>query len=79
MNVAQGEFSVCTFFEGDFYEYELRSVDAETAVNKLKFISQSVGARVLGIVERIIVTDGGDNICVEWKKGEGIVFPPKET
>lgn len=74
----EGQFSVCTFFEGDFYEYDVRWVDEETAVKRVKSITESVGARVMGIVERVIVTDGGDNICVEWKKGEGIVFPPKE-
>ena len=79
MNVAQGEFSVCTFFFDGTYGYDLRGVDPETAVNKLKSISESIGARVLNIVDRIIMTDGGDCICVEWKNGEGIVFPPKET
>jgi len=29
------------------------------------------------MVKRVIITDGGDCINFEWKKGEGIVFPPR--
>lgn len=74
--MATGEFSVATFFTDGTYNYDIRYTTADIAVNMLKSISQSVGCRILGVVERIIVTDGGDNINVEWQKGKGIVFPP---
>ena len=32
----------------------------------------------MGLVQRVIITDGGDCIAFEWKRGEGIVFPPKK-
>lgn len=74
--MATGEFSVCTFFTDGSYNYDLRFTTAEIAVPLLKSITESVGCRVLGVVARVIVTDGLDNIAVEWVKGKGIVFPP---
>lgn len=71
-----GEFSVVTFFTDGSYIYEIRFVEATVAVNLLKSVTESVASKVLGVVARVIVTDGGDNICVEWQKGKGIVFPP---
>lgn len=73
------QFSVCTFYTSGDYNYDLRFVTAEEAMAMVKTITESVGARVLGIVERVIITDGGDCIAFEWKKGEGVVFPPLET
>jgi hypothetical protein len=29
------------------------------------------------MVERVIITDGGDDCCFEWKRGEGVTFPPE--
>ena len=71
-----GEYSVCQFFEDGSYEYPIRYIDAETAVKKAQHYCTSVGARI-GTTVRVIITDGGDNIAFEWKRGEGIVFPPK--
>lgn len=34
-------------------------------------------AAMVGMVSRVIITDGGDIGCFEWKYGEGITFPPK--
>ena len=73
-----GEFSVCQFFPGGDYGYELRFVDAETAMVGAKAIIQSVGGR-LGTTERVIVTDGGDCIVFEWQHGKGITFPDMQT
>jgi len=73
----QGEYSVCQFFEDGSYEYVRRYVDAEEASRATAHYCGSVGAK-LGFTKRVIVTDGGDCICFEWKFGEGIVYPPKQ-
>lgn len=70
------EFSVYQFFIDGSQERVLEFVDAETAVNKAIFITQSVGGR-LGTTKRVIVTDGGDCINFEWIHGKGVVFPQR--
>jgi hypothetical protein len=69
-----GEFSVCQFFTNDSYEYVRKFVSAEEAVKAAHFYTHNVAAS-MGIVERVIITDGGDSCVFEWKKGEGIVWP----
>ena len=73
----RNEFSVCQFFCDGTYEYVRRFVSAEEAVNTFKHYISNVSAQ-LGFVERVIITDGGDMTNMEWKKGLGIVFPPRE-
>lgn len=73
-----GEFSVWMFFPDGSYEFDRRGVDGEKAVERAKSVINSVGGRV-GMLVRVIITDAGDNINFEWKFGEGVVFPPKET
>lgn len=68
------EFSVCQFFEDGSHEYVRRFVSIEEAAKAFRHYCTSVGA-TLGTTVRVILTDGGDCINVEWKKGEGIVFP----
>lgn len=75
--MAQGEYSVCQFFEDDSYEYVRRFVDIDEAMKAVLHYTHNVTSRI-GITKRVIVTDGGDCICFEWKYGEGVVFPPKE-
>ena len=72
------EFSVVQFFVDDSYEYVRRFVSAEEAVKASKHYTSSVGAR-LGTTKRVIITDGGDCTCFEWKFGEGVVFPPARS
>lgn len=71
----KGEFSVCQFFEDGSYEYVRRFVSDREAVEAFKHYTTSVGAR-MGFTKRVIITDGGDCVNVEWKFGEGIVYPP---
>jgi hypothetical protein len=71
------EYSVVQFFEDGTYEYVRQFVSAEEAVNAAKHYCTSVGVK-MGLVKRVIITDGGDCCCFEWKYGEGITFPPKE-
>ena len=74
--VGQLEFSVCQFFRDGSYEYVRRYVGAEEAVKAAHHYSHSVGAQ-LGVVARVIITDGGDCTVFEWKRGEGVTFPPE--
>lgn len=78
MSYAQGEFSVCQFFDNDDYEYVRRYVSAEEAMSAAKHYCNSVGAK-LGMTIRVIITDGGDCVNFEWKFGEGVVFPPPKS
>lgn len=72
-----GEYSVCQFFRDGGYEYIRRFVSPEEAMQTFRHYTASVAAK-LGIVRRVIITDGGDSINMEWKFGKGIVFPPPE-
>lgn len=71
-----GEFSVYQFFANDSYEEVLRFVDAKTAVEQAHRLTTSIGGRI-GTTRRVIITDGGDSTCFEWKFGEGVTFPPQ--
>jgi hypothetical protein len=73
----ENEYSVCQFFEDGSYEYVRRWVSAEEAMKAVQHYINSVGAR-MGLVKRVIVTDGGDMTNFEWEYGKGIVFPTKE-
>jgi hypothetical protein len=75
--MAEGEFSVCQFFQDDSYEYVYRMVDAKTAVEKAKFYTSNVAARI-GMTKKVIITDGLDLTVFEWRYGEGVVFPPRK-
>jgi len=72
------EFSVCQFFPNGQYEYVKRHVSAEEAVACFTQLITSVGAKI-GTTRRVIITDGGDCCNMEWKFGEGIVYPPQEA
>lgn len=74
--MSKGEYSVYQFFPDGSYEKVREFVDAEEAVSAFNHYSTSVGARI-GTTKRVIITDGGDSINMEWKFGEGITYPPK--
>ena len=69
-------FNVCQTFEDGTEEYVRRFVPAEEAVAAFKHYTNSVGAR-MGMVSRVIITDGGDCTNAEWVYGKGIIFPPE--
>lgn len=71
----RGEFNVVQFFPGGAYEYVRMDVGPEEAARAAIQYSTSVGAKV-GTTERVIITDSGDSICWEWKRAEGLTFPP---
>lgn len=68
------EFSVVQFFKDGSYEYVRRFVYPEEAVTAFKHYTTNVAVS-LGIISRVIITDGGDCINAEWVAGKGIVFP----
>lgn len=68
-----GEFSVYQFFIDETWERVREGVDAEEAVKAAKHYCTSVGARI-GTTRRVIITDGGDFCCFEWKFGQGVTF-----
>lgn len=75
--VVRNEYSVCQFFEDGQNEYVRRYVSAEEAIVTAKHYCYSVGAQI-GIVKRVIVTDGGDNTVFLWEYKKGVVFPTQE-
>ena len=75
--MANGEYSVCQFFQDDTHEYVRRYVDEGEAIRALRHYTDNVATR-MGVVKRVIITDGGDCVVVEWIHGEGIVWPPKK-
>jgi len=77
MSKKQGEFSVCQFFPDGSYEYVRRWVDAEEAVKAFRHYTENPAARILKITQRVILTDGGDCVNMEWVQGKGITFPPE--
>lgn len=72
----QGEFSVCWWNPDGNYYYEKQFCGCEEAVNTAMSLIRRPAAK-LGIIRRVIITDGGDCCNWEWKHGEGIVYPPE--
>jgi hypothetical protein len=70
------EFSVCQFFSNGMYEYVRRYVGAEEAITAFRHYTENVASR-MGIVRRVILTDGGDCVNMEWEYGKGIIYPPE--
>lgn len=75
--MSRPEFSVCQFFANDSYTYEERYVTPEQALATFRQLTGSVGAKI-GTTKRVIITDGGDCINMEWEHGKGITYPAKE-
>jgi hypothetical protein len=76
--MSHGEFSVCQFFKDGTYEYVRRYVGAEEAVKAFNHYTNNVVARMGIVVERVIITDGGDSVNMEWVSGKGVTYPPKD-
>ena len=71
-----GEFSVAQFLVDGRCEYVREQVDGKEAVEAAYHYTHNVAAK-LGLVERVIITDGGDHTCFEWLKGKGVTWPPR--
>ena len=70
----EGEFSVAQFFTDGTNEYVRRYVGAEEAVKAFAHYIDSVAVQ-LGMVAKVIITDGLDQTNMEWQYGKGITFP----
>jgi hypothetical protein len=73
-----GEFSVCQFFIDGNYEYVRRWVSDSEAITAFKHYTNNVAVR-MGIITRVIVTDGGDAVAAEWQHGKGLTWPKPDT
>lgn len=73
------QYSVVQFFanQDGAYEYVRQYVGAKEAMDAFDHYTNNVATR-MGMVERVIITDGGDNVVAEWEKGKGLVFPTVE-
>lgn len=67
-------FSVCQFFADGSSEYVRRYVTAAEAMKAFVFYTRNVASKI-GMTKRVIVTDNGDCVNLEWKFGEGVVYP----
>lgn len=67
----EGEFSVWVFLPDDYHFPVARFIDAGTAVRMARRACDAPGG-----ASRVIITDGGDECCFEWKRGVGMTFPP---
>ena len=63
------EFSVHWWDKAGHYHSELAFVDVEAAVKAAKRLTTGPAA-THGMVSRVIITDGGDFCCFEWKDGK---------
>lgn len=71
------QFSVTQFFHDGTYETVRKHVDVQEAIAAFAHYTGNVASR-MGLTTRVVITDGGDRICMEWKFGKGIVFPPQQ-
>ena len=70
------KFNVVQFLDCDFTEY----VGCDLGINEAIELAHSYTTRPaarLGIIQRVMITDSGDNCCFDWQFGKGIVFPPR--
>ena len=77
--MAYGEFSVWQFSTeafGNVQERVREFVDIQEAMDAFTHYTNNVAVK-MGATARVIITDGGDCIVAEWKKGQGITFPPE--
>ena len=77
------EFSVWVFWVDGIHEPVLRFVRGETAVRAARRVTRgyemlSQRAPDLRAVEKVIITDGGDDTVFQWEPGKGVVWPPRE-
>ena len=73
----RAEYSVYWWDQEDGQHEESRFILLDLAMHQVKRLTQGP-ASMLGMVKRVIITDGGDCCVFEWKQGEGITWPTKE-
>ncbi len=70
------EFSVYQFFTDGTYERVRSFVSAEEAVQAAHHYTHNIAVK-MGVVNRVMITDGGDCCVFEWKDGV-VTWPPRE-
>lgn len=71
------EYSVYWWDADNGQHSEMRFVSVEKAMGATKRLTQGPAA-MLGMVNRVIITDGGDCTVFEWIKDKGITWPTPE-
>jgi hypothetical protein len=71
--MSPNEFSVTQFFQNGSYEKVRSFVSAEEAIKAFHHYTTNVASR-MGLTSRVIITDGGDSIALEWRHRRGITF-----
>lgn len=71
----QGEFSVFWWDQSGSYYPEKRFVSAKEAVDTAASLV-SRPAALIGAIQKVMITDGGDCCNFEWQFGKGVVFGP---
>lgn len=72
--MTKGEFSIYWWAEDGTRITEMNFVDAETAFKRFRGLTGPANL----VVDRLIITDGGDSISLEWNYEKSLVFPTKE-
>ena len=70
-----GEYSVWEFYPDDTYSPVARWVTDAEAVRIAHRVTQKP-AVLLGVIIKVIITDGGDFCVFQWEHGKGVTFPP---
>ncbi len=76
--MSEAEFSVYWFDPEGLSYLEKGFLPARAAVELAKSLTTRP-AVVLGIISRVIITDGGDHTVFEWKNGQGVTYPPRNA
>jgi hypothetical protein len=72
--MSHGEFSVAEFYDDGTHAYVERWIDGESAAKLAKRCTQKPAVR-LGIIIKVIITDGGDDTVFQWERGKGVTYP----
>jgi hypothetical protein len=72
-----GEFNVFWWDPAGNCHVEQQWLDAESAVRLVERMLRRPAAH-FGIFKKIMITEGHDYACFEWKHGKGITYPPKD-
>ena len=76
MSGDRAEYSVCQFFPDGSYEYVKRFVGAQEAAETAKSYTERPAA-LMGIIRKVMITDGGDFCVFLWEHGKGVVYPKR--
>jgi hypothetical protein len=68
------EYSVALWFPDGSYMYEARWLSAGAAVRLAKRCTERPAAAA-GFIDKVMITDGGDNTVFLWEHNRGVVFP----